>query len=287
VEVSGRTKVCGIIGNPVEHSLSPIMHNMSFQELNLDFVYVAFTVKKKELKATIHGVKLLGIFGLNVTMPHKQDVLMHLDKLDPVAESIGAVNTIVAKNGSLVGYNTDGVGAYKALCEDSTSLNGSRVLLLGAGGAAKAIACHLAKQECHLAILNRTPIKARNLARFLAGQFGVEATGNELSSEQIQKEAKRADILINATSVGMHPNSAYSLVKASWLRPEMYVMDIIYDPLETILIRDAKSIGAKVINGVDMLVHQGAISFEIWTGCQAPILTMRDAIFKELKSREK
>ncbi len=282
MKISGKTRVCGVIGDPVEHSLSPVMHNAAFQELNLDFVYVVFRVRKDELREAIVGAKSLDIRGLNVTMPHKNAVMKYLDEIDPTARAIGAVNTILNDEGKLIGYNTDGIGALKALKENGVSLDGKKLLLLGAGGAGKAIAFHAAQEVEELKILNRTTQKAKDLAEVLRKKFGKKIDGNSLSAKTMKKELEDTDILVNATSVGMHPNDDQSLIDPSWLRPNLCVMDIVYNPIETKLAKDAKSIGAKVVSGVEMLVYQGAVSFEIWTDRPAPVKVMEQAILSKL-----
>jgi len=258
------------------------MHNAAFQELNLDLVYLAFRVRKNELREAILGAKSLGILGLNVTMPHKSAVMKYLDEIDPTARSIGAVNTILNDEGRLTGYDTDGIGALKALKENGISLNGKKLLLLGAGGAGKAIAFHAAQEVEELKILNRTTQKAKDIAEVLRKKFGKKIDGNSLSAKTIKKELEDADVLVNATSVGMYPKDDQSLVDASWLRPSLCVMDIVYDPIETKLAKDARSVGAKVVSGVEMLVYQGASSFEIWTDRQAPVKVMKQAILNKL-----
>jgi len=282
MEVSGRTKLCCVIGDPIDHSLSPVMHNAAFKELHLDFVYLAFTVRKDELRNAIAGARSLHVHGLNVTMPHKTAIMKYLDKIDPTAKSIGAINTVLNAEGRLVGYITDGVGALKALKENGVSLEGKKLLLLGAGGAAKAIAFHTAQEVEELKILNRTTQKAKELAEALHKKFDKRISGNSLSSEIVKKGLEDADILVNATSVGMHPNVDQSLVDSSWLRPDLCVMDIIYNPLETKLAKDAKSVGAKVISGIEMLVYQGVASFEIWTNHPAPVKVMKEAVLNKL-----
>lgn len=282
MEISGKTKLCCVIGDPVEHSLSPVMHNAAFKELKLDFVYVAFTVRKDELKNAIAGARSLQVHGLNVTTPHKTAIMKHLDEIDPTAQFIGAINTVLNADGKLVGYITDGFGAIKALKENNVSLEGKKLLLLGAGGAAKAIAFHAAQEVEELKILNRTAPKANDLAEALHKKFDKKVSGNTLSSETIKKELEDTDILVNATSVGMHPNVNQSLVDSTWLKPDLCVMDIIYNPLETKLAKDAKSVGAKVISGIEMLVYQGAASFEIWTNHPAPVKVMKEAILNKL-----
>jgi len=282
MEISGKTKVCGVIGDPIEHTLSPVMQNAAFNDLELDFIYVAFRVKTEELESAMSGMRSLGIHGLNVTMPHKNAVIKYLDEIDPAAKFIGAVNTILNDHGKLIGFNTDGVGALKALNENGVNLNGKKLLLLGAGGAAKAIAFDAAKEVEELIILNRTAEKAKQLAEVLRRKFNKKITGKSLSANLIKEELKDSDILINATSVGMHPNIDQTLVDPKWLRPDLCVMDIVYNPIETRLTKDAKCMGAKVIGGIEMLIYQGAASFEIWTNHPAPIRAMRQALLNKL-----
>jgi shikimate dehydrogenase len=284
--ISGKTRVCAVIGDPIEHTLSPAMQNAAFEHLKLDFVFLAFRVTSDELENAVRGACALGIRGLNVTMPHKNSVTEFLDEADPAVKFLGAANTILNQSGRLKGFNTDGVGALKALKQNGVDLAGKKVLLLGAGGAAKAIAFSLAKEVDELFILNRDAVKARELASVLE-PFGKKIVGNELSPKQLQQELQDSDVLINATSVGMTPYASDSLVKADWLKPELAVMDIVYNPVETKLLREARASGAKVINGVEMLLYQGVASFEIWTGCKAPVDVMRKAALKQISASEK
>jgi shikimate dehydrogenase len=282
MKISGKTRVCGIIGDPVEHSLSPLMHNAAFEELNLDFVYVALRVGRGELREAIIGARSLDFHGLNVTMPHKNSVLRHLDGTDSTARSIGAVNTILNEEGRFIGYDTDGLGALKALKENGLSPKGKRLLLLGAGGAGRAIAFQAAQEVEELVILNRTPQRAKKLAEVLRKEFNKKIDGKAFSAEIMKKEMRDVDILVNATSVGMHPDVNQSLVSPSSLKSDLWVMEIIYKPVETKLARDAKAVGAKVISGIEMLVYQGAASFEIWTDHPAPIKVMKRAVLNQL-----
>jgi shikimate dehydrogenase len=282
MKISGKTKVCAIFGDPVEHSISPTMHNAAFKELELDLVYVAFTITRSELKEAISGAKIFGFKGLNVTMPHKNTVIKYLDETNSTAESIGAVNTILNNNGRLLGFNTDGVGAMKALKENGMSFEGKKLLLLGAGGAGKAIAFQAAQEVKELVNINRTAEKAEKLAKTLHEKFSKKVRGRAYSSEVLKEEMKDTDILINATSVGMHPHVNKSLVPMSLLKPDLCVMDIIYNPLKTKLLKDAEAAGAKVVSGLDMLIFQGAASFEIWTNQPAPVEVMRRAALNRL-----
>lgn len=278
--------MCGVIGDPIAHSLSPVMHNAAFNHLKLDFVFLAFRVKAVELENAMRGVRGLGIRGLNVTMPHKAAVTHYLDEVDSTVKFLGSANTILNEDGRLLGFNTDGVGALQALGENGENPDGKKVLLLGAGGAAKAIAYALAKEVGELCVLNRAPEKATALADALNRMFGKKIVGGILSPSAIQRNLQDAEILVNATSVGMHPDISQSLVAPRWLKPALCVMDIVYSPVETKLAKDAKAAGAHVISGVEMLLYQGAASFEIWTGCKAPIKVMRNAVLSKLGKGE-
>ena len=274
--------MCGVIGDPIEHTLSPTIHNAAFNHLNLDFVFLAFQVKAADLEKAIQGMRGLGIHGLNVTMPHKSTVISFLDEVDPTVKFLGSANTILNKDGRLSGFNTDGVGALKALRENGVELSEKKALLLGAGGAAKAIAFSLAEEVGELVVLNRTSEKAKELAAVLGQRFGKKVVGGPLSSSTIQKNLRDSDILINATKVGMHPRESQTMVEPQWLRSDLTVMDIVYNPIETRLAKDAKAVGAKVINGVEMLIYQGAASFQLWTSRSAPIEVMRRAALNKL-----
>jgi len=284
--ITGKTRVCAVIGDPIEHTLSPVIHNAAFEALNLDIVFLAFKVKPTEVGNAINGMRALNILGLNVTMPHKKAVIDHLDKLDQTAKFLNAVNTIRHKNGKLFGFNTDGVGALKALKENGVQPRGRKVLLLGAGGAARAIAYTLVKEADELVILNRTIKQAEELAKLLTKVHKKQVTGGALSPSLIQQHLQDSDILINATSVGMKPNANLSPVPPEFLRSNLSVMDIVYNPVETKLARDAKAAGAKVISGVEMLIYQGAASFEIWTGRKAPVEVMRKAALNHLEEAQ-
>jgi len=283
--ISGKTRLCAIIGDPVGHSLSPVMHNAAFKELGLNLVYLAFNVCPKDLKNAVFGAKSLGIKGLNVTMPHKNKVMNYLDGLDFTAESVGAVNTILNNQGRLIGYNTDGKGAMFALQENGVFLEKKKLVLLGAGGAAQAIAHQAAQEVDELVVLNRHPDKAKKLVNSLPKNLDSSIRSGPLSFEVQKQELETADILINATCVGMHPDNESSPISSGLLRSDLALMDIIYNPLETKLLKDAKKVGAKVISGVEMLIYQGAVAFHIWTNCSAPVDVMRKAALNALKKR--
>jgi shikimate dehydrogenase len=280
--INAKTRICAIIGDPVEHSLSPVMHNAAFRKLGFNFVYVAFKVTKNELKDAILGMRSLGLQGLNVTMPHKNAVIKYLDEIDSKAKAIGAVNTILNAKGKLVGYNTDGKGSMVALQKNGISTEEKRMLLLGAGGAAKAIAFQAVQEVEELVIVNRTLETAEQLAELLWKKFSKKVKYRTLSAEVLKEEMETTDILVNATSVGMYPNINKSPVPSDLLHSDLCVMDIIYNPLETKLVKDAKVVGAKVVSGLEMLLYQGAIAFEIWTNCSAPVDVMKKAALSKL-----
>jgi shikimate dehydrogenase len=280
--ISGKTRICGVIGDPIEHTLSPIIHNAAFQELKVDFLFLAFKVKPAEVGNAVNGMRALNIRGLNVTMPHKTSVVKHLDRVDLSAQIVNSVNTILNKENLLFGFNTDGVGALKALKENGVELKGRKVLLLGAGGAARAIAYALAKEADEIALLNRTVKPAQALAKVLERTLNKKVTAGSLSPNDVALNLSDSDILVNATSVGMRPNVDQTPVPSKLLRPDLSVMDIVYNPLETKLAKEAKAAGAKVINGVEMLIYQGAASLELWIGKSAPVAVMRQAALKHL-----
>ncbi len=281
--VSGKTRVYGIIGDPIEHTLSPVMHNAAFEALKLDCTFLAFKVKPAEVSNAVIGMRALNIQGLNVTMPHKEAVIKHLDEIDPTARFLNAVNTIQNKNGELLGFNTDGVGALKALRANQVDPKDKKVLLLGAGGAARAVAYSLSQEVGELVILNRTPKPAEDLASLLKKTSNKKITVGVLSPETIETNLADTNILINATSIGMKPNADQSPIKAEWLRRNLAVMDIVYNPVETKLAKNAKAAKATVVSGIEMLIYQGAASFEIWTSCKAPVEVMRKAALNHFK----
>ena len=285
MDISGKTRVFGVIGDPIEHSLSPTIQNAAFGHLGLDFVFLAFHVKAADLENAMRGMRGLGIHGLNVTMPHKRAVIGCLDEVDFTVRFLDSANTILNRDGKLSGFSTDGVGALKALLENGVDLSGKKVLLLGAGGAAKAIAFTLVPEVGELAILNRSTEKAEALAETLGHMFNRNVVGGALSPETIKMNLRDSDVLVNATSAGMKPNLSQSLVAPEWLKSDLVVMDIVYNPIETKLAKDAKAAGAKVVSGVEMLIYQGAASFEIWTGHAAPIEVMRKAALNKLSGK--
>ena len=282
--ISGKTAVCGVIGDPIEHTMSPVMHNAAFKKLGLDYLYVPFRVRKEELGKAVEGMRALNIRGLNVTIPHKVAIIPLLDKLDPLVEKIGAVNTIVNDGGVLTGYNTDATGFLQALLEEEVEPEGKNIVILGAGGASRAVSFILAERGASLVILNRQLELdwAEELARRISQSFNKEVKALILNEENLAVVLERADVLVNATSVGMSPKIDETPVPARLLKPGLIIFDILYNPIQTRLMKEAEAAGAQTIGGLDMLVWQGALAFEKWTGHKAPYDLMKREVIKAL-----
>lgn len=280
MNIKGSTNIVGLIGHPVEHSFSPPMHNAAFKALGMDYAYVAFDVGSEDLKSAIEGADALNIKGFNVTIPHKVDVIEYLNELDEVAELIGAVNTIDFKN--LKGYNTDGIGAIKAI-EEVTGIKGKNVVVAGAGGASRAISFYIAKYGAQsLTILNRNESKAQNLAGDVVSSDLISDVKSGSISE-IDTYLRDADILIDTTPLGMNPHiDDEPIAKSEDMHGDLVVFDAVYNPNETVLLKEAIKAGAKPVYGIKMLLYQGAESFEIWTGRKAPIDEMEKALKQTL-----
>ena len=284
--ITGETRICGIIGDPVEHSMSPVMHNAAFEALGINYVYLPFHVRKEELKAAINGMRALNIAGLNVTIPHKMAVIPFLDKLDLLAGKMGAVNTVTNENGELAGYNTDASGFLQALRVQGVEPDGKKIVILGAGGAAKGISFILAGAGASLVILNRTLYRAKELASQIAQDCQQKIEAMTLNEPNLKRAFDGADILVNTTSVGMTPDVDRTPVPGHLLDSRLMISDIVYNPLETKLLREAKAAGARTIGGLDMLVWQGALAFEKWTGQKAPFEIMKQAAVKALRDEK-
>ena len=283
--ISGKTKLCGVIGDPIEHTMSPVMHNAAFASMGLDYVYLPFRVKKEALGRAIDGMRALNIRGLSVTIPHKVAAIPFLDKLDPLAKKIEAVNTITNDDGVLTGSNTDAGGFLQALLERGIEPKEKNVVVLGAGGASKAISFILAERGAHVVILNRLLKRAEELAGRLSTLFNIEVKALGLVEASLKEVLRAGDILVNATSVGMSPSVDETLVPAKLLRQDLVVVDIIYNPIKTRLLREAEEAGAEIVSGLDMFVWQGALAFEKWTGVKAPVELMRAEVIKQLQGQ--
>lgn len=283
MKVTGKTKIVGLIGNPVKHSVSPEMHNAAFDETDLDFIYVTFKVKNEYVEEAIKGIKSLNITGANVTIPYKSTVMTHLDEIKSTAEKIGAVNTIVRKNSNLIGHNTDGQGVLKSLEDNVGNVRKKKVMLLGAGGAARAIGFTLADQGVNLTISNRSKRKGEKLATEILEKTGIKVKHVTQEKEKIAEELEEKDILIDSTPVGMHPNENKSILSSEEINENLTVMDIVYNPRKTKLLKEAEKAGAETVSGLEMLVYQGAASFELWTGETPPVEKMFESVEKALE----
>ena len=280
--ISGHTRVLCVIGYPIEHSMSPIMHNAIIRELKLDYIYLAFNISPDNLNLAVNGFRAFNIIGINVTLPFKQKIMNYLDDIDPIAQKIGAVNTIKNDNGNLSGRNTDAEGAKNALVNAGYTTSGKNLLILGAGGAARALTYILAEGLNKIIIANRTEKRAIKLAKELKKIFGINVEGKWNSNSVLKEESKKADILINTTPVGMYPSVEKSPIPAEFLHKDLIVYDIVYNPLETKLMKDATKIGCNTIGGLDMLVNQGALAFEWWTNKKPNIDLMKNKIIEFL-----
>lgn len=278
MQITGRTRVYGILGHPLRHTLSPAMHNAAFEALGLDCVYVPLPVAVDSFDQVAGGLSGMGLAGFNVTMPYKEQILPHLDDVASYAQIAGAVNTVQCVGGKLVGYNTDGRGFMAALERDAEfTVRGVQAIVLGAGGAACAAVLSMALSGARrITIVNRTPERAEQLAERVSGRFESVEVSVASPHEDLSVHAAAATLVVNATSVGMLDSPGMP-IPAELLRPDQLVVDMIYEPRETDLLRTAASLGAKTMNGLGMLVYQAANAFEIWTEIQPPVDIMREA----------
>jgi len=278
--ITGKTKIIGVVGNPIEHSLSPPMHNNAYKQMNMDYVYVAFSVDN--IEKLIESAKTLNIIGLNITIPYKTQVIEYLDEIDETAKQINAVNTITFKNGIAKGYNTDGTGAVKSILK-YTSLKDKNVLVIGAGGASKAITFTLLNQEIkELNIANRSIENAQKLKDNLIKQTGYENI-NCHRIKDVESIIEDMDIIINTTPIGMYPNTDVNPpIITDKISQKHTVMDIIYNPMETTLLKQAKENGATVIPGIHMLINQAVTAFELFTDKEPSYESLEEALLEQL-----
>ena len=286
IPITGHTRLTALLGSPVAHSISPLMHNEAFQLLNLDYTYLCFDVNEETLPAAVDGLKACGIRGFNLTMPNKNQIVKLLDELSPAARLIGAVNTVVNDKGHLVGYNTDGVGYMQAVRDAGYDITGKTITIMGAGGAATAICAQAALDG-----VEKIHVFARETSRFWERtQKLVENINSTLPCKAVLHENKdtgalaraisESALLLNATSVGMAPDTNSTIIQdTSLYHPDLIVSDVIYNPRETRFLREAREAGCRTFNGMYMLLYQGAEAFRLWTGKEMPIKEIKEKYF--------
>ena len=277
------TQVLAVLGKPVRHSLSPAIHNAALQATGLNYVYVACEVD--DIQAAVMGMRGLGIRGFSITIPHKVTAMALADEVDPVAASIGSINTLVNNDGVLRGYNTDGYGALRGIETAGVNLEGAEVTILGSGGASRAIACTLAAKAdvSKLNILGVIEDEVRTLTRHVAQIASARVEGDVLTNDSLKKALAGTLLLINCTPIGMHPKIDESLVPAGLLGSPLVVFDIVYNPMETRLLREAREQKCRVISGIEMFIHQAVAQFELFTGQNAPEAVMRKVVLESLR----
>jgi shikimate dehydrogenase len=273
-----------LFGHPVGHSLSPAMHNAAFEELGLPYVYVAHDVQPGCVARALDGVRVMGYRGLSVTIPHKVEAMQGVDRVDPTAQGIGCINTVVNEDGQLIGYNSDGRGALNALRDAGVDPQDKRVLMLGSGGAARAIAITLVCEAppVRLGILGVELDELDRLVADAQGRGPTAVEGGELNDRSLADEIASADVLLHCSPIGMHPNEDASLVQLGLLRPELAVFDAVYNPRRTKLLQDAAAAGCRTIEGIEMFLGQAYVQFELWTGQPAPRKVMRQVVEAKL-----
>lgn len=273
MEINGYTRTCGVMGNPVEHTMSPAIHNTLAKELEENLVYVPFHVPAGQVKEAVEGAYALNLLGCNVTVPYKSNVIPYLKEIDGLAEKIGAVNTLVRTEGGFKGYNTDMPGLYRAMCEDGVRIEGEKVLILGAGGVARAVAMLLADRGAsEIVILNRTLEKAQKIADEVNSYLG-KATVRVLALDAYQELPPGEKYLaIQATNVGMFPHTDAAVIEDAGFYEKVHTgYDLIFNPAETKFMKLTKENGGKVFNGLKMLLYQGIIAYELWTGAEVSV----------------
>jgi len=275
MKITGKTRITGLFGYPVEHTLSPAMHNAAFEALGLDYCYAAFRVHPDSLPEAVKAIRALHLSGVNVTIPHKEKVIPFLDEVDKEATAIGAVNTIVNSIGNLKGYNTDGRGFIQSFFEYGISAEGKDVLVIGAGGASRAISYYLGKEAKRLFLYDIEQEKAERLAADLK-----KILGKDVSTVDDIGRTERFNIFLNATPLGLKEEDPLPF-DTSHLRPDQIVCDLIYK--KTRLLEEASRKGCIALDGLGMLLWQGVFAFELWTGVSPPVDIMREALYKNLK----
>ncbi|ABR54162.1 shikimate 5-dehydrogenase [Methanococcus vannielii SB] len=283
--IDSKTVLLGLIGHPVEHSFSPIMHNAAINDLKINYVYLGFDISNENLKNVVNSAKTLSILGFNVTIPYKVEIMKYLDKIDDTAKFIGAVNTVKIENGEAVGYNTDGIGAKKSLEEEIGKFNNKNILMIGSGGSSRSISFELAKEN-EITIINRNIKNAKELSFEISKNLATKEYGEKyLKYGDLSTDISKFDIIINTTPVGMYPDvNSKPVIPLKNAKNDAIIMDIIYNPFEPVFLKEAKKYGLKTLNGLGMLIYQGAVSFEIWTGFKPDTNVMKNSIVNLLKS---
>ncbi len=277
MSIDTNTQLCAVIGNPIEHSLSPAMHNAAFEAVGLNYVYVAFRVE--DVGGCLAGMRAQPSFrGMSVTIPHKMAVMEHLDEIEPMAEHVGCVNTITNEDGRLIGSSTDGPGTLRAFSDAGVSLDDKRILFVGSGGAVRAVAFAMAEgtEAERLTILGRTPARVAAIVDDLCAKTPVRVESGPL--DNLPEAMASHGIIVQGTPIGMHPNPDDTPVPKELLRPDQVVFDMVYRPHATRLIKEAQEVGCTTIIGLEMLVNQAVLQFERWTGVDAPHEVMRNAV---------
>jgi len=283
------TKLVVLLGNPLGHSISPAMHNQVFEKLGLDYCYMPVEVSPENLSTVFAGLTRMNVAGFNVTIPHKVAIMAHLDELDPVAATIGAVNTICIRDGRTTGYNTDGEGFIRLLEEEAkVSVRDKRIFILGGGGAVRAIAMTLAfRGAAKIFICNRTMNKAQDLASEINTKIRPCAETVEQVFDRQAEALAKSDILVNGTSIGMHPHADELPIAEELLARHLVVADIVYNPLMTRLLKTAAAKGCPIVRGLGMLIYQGAAAFKLWTGLDPLIEEMAETAYSLMEARAK
>ena len=281
--ITTATQFCAVIGSPVAHSLSPAIHNAAFRAMNLDFVYLACHVEN--VKDALAGMRALGNFrGMSITIPHKTDAMKHVDEIDPADRAIGSINTVICENGRLIGSGTDGPGALKALSDAGVDVDGKKILMIGAGGAGRAIAFTLAlkARPSSITLLDLDKTVLDRLASDLTAGSETIIISHLFSDEALAAAMAQADLVIHSTPVGMHPHEERSLVPVNLFRPDQTIFDVVYTPLKTRLLKDAAAAGLETISGVEMFINQAVLQFEKFTRKPAPEAIMRQVVMEQL-----
>lgn len=283
MDIKTSTRICAVIGNPIAHSLSPAIHNAAFESMGLDFAYVAFRVE--DVKEAVSGMRALNNFhGMSVTIPHKMEIMNYLDDISDLDRNIGSINTVVREKDRLVGLGTDGPGALKAILDAGVNVKDRGVLILGSGGAARAIAFTLAQkaEPAEIRILDIDEAMCEQLTQDLKSGTNATIASEKLTEYALQKNLQQADLIIHCTPVGMHPDEDNSLIPSACFRSGQVVFDVVYTPLKTKLLQEAEIKGLKTISGVEMFINQAVLQFEIFTGCKAPEKIMRQVVMEHL-----